>query len=47
MLHSSGRSSVCAPLPESMARYIEIYSKDVNKRSTGGGTKNKRQELVS
>ena len=34
-------------LPENVARCAKIYSKDLNKKSTGGGANNKRQESVS
>ena len=44
---TSGGPSVSMPLPESVARYAEIHGKDLNKRSTGGGANNKRQESVS
>ena len=35
------------PLSENVARYVEVHSKDLNKRITGGGANNKRQESVS
>ena len=46
-LYCSGRSSVSMLLPESVVRYTEIYSKDLNKKSTGGGANDKRKESVS
>ena len=45
--YSSGRSPVSILLLESVARYAEIYNKDINKKSTGGGANNKNQESVS
>jgi len=45
--YSSGRSSVSIFFSESVARYTEIHSKDLNKKSTSGGSNNKRQESVA
>ena len=34
-------------LSESVVRYVKMYGKDLNKKSTGGGENNKGQESVS
>ena len=39
--YSNGRSSVSMLLPESVARYTEMYNTDLNRKSTGGGANNK------
>ena len=44
---TSGGSSVSMPLQESVARYTEVYGKDLNKSSTGGSENNIRKESVS